>query len=303
MSFFDVFSEMLVILFCMAAGFLAHKLGYLSKQTDQNLCRLLLGIIVPCLILGSVSAGDTLPSTEEILSVLKVAIVYYGLGFCAATFVPHLLGGTVKQQCVWRYSLTFSNMAFNGYPVSVALFGQEALFYAVILVLPFNLLSYSLGPLMLAGQAKFRWQQLLSPCIVASVIALMVALFHINMPALLGECLNFTGSLTTPLSLLLVGSLLADLPFGRAFTSPRLWALAAFRLLILPIMLWLLLKWTGIGTPLVANIAVILMAMPTALNGSMLAMEYGGDTECMAQSIFLTTLMSIITIPVLAALL
>ena len=65
----------------------------------------------------------------------------------------------------------------------------------------------------------------------------------------------------------------------------------------------LLLKWTGIGTPLVSNIAVILMAMPTALNGSMLAMEYGGDTECMAQSIFLTTLMSIITIPVLAALL
>ena len=299
MSFFDVFSEMLVILFCMAAGFLAHKLGYLSKQTDQNLCRLLLGITMPCLILGSVSAGDTLPSTGEILSVLKVAIVYYGLGFFSAALVPRLLGGMAKQQGVWRYSLIFSNMAFIGYPVSVALFGQEALFYAVILVLPFNLLSYSLGPLMLAGQAKFRWQQLLSPCIVASVIAL----FHINMPALLGECLNFTGSLTTPLSLLLVGSLLADLPFGRAFTSPRLWALAAFRLLILPIMLWLLLKWTGIGTPLVANIAVILMAMPTALNGSMLAMEYGGDTECMAQSIFLTTLMSIITIPVLAALL
>ena len=61
----------------------------------------------------------------------------------AAAFVPHLLGGTVKQQCVWRYSLIFSNMAFIGYPVSVALFGQEALFYAVILVLPFNLLSYS----------------------------------------------------------------------------------------------------------------------------------------------------------------
>lgn len=224
-------------------------------------------------------------------------------GFFSAALVPRLLGGTAKQQGVWRYSLVFSNMAFIGYPVSVALFGQEALFYAVILVLPFNLLSYSIGPLMLAGQAKFRWQQLLSPCIVTSVIALMVALFHINMPTLLGECLNFTGSLTTPLSLLLVGSLLSDLPFGRAFTSPRLWALAAFRLLILPIMLWLFLKWTGIGTPLVANIAVILMAMPTALNGSMLAMEYGGDTECMAQSIFLATLMSIITIPVLAALL
>lgn len=68
-------------------------------------------------------------------------------------------------------------------------------------------------------------------------------------------------------------------------------------------MLWLLLKWTGVGTPLVANIAVFSWPGPTALNGSSLAMEYGGDTECMAQSIFLTTLMSIITIPVLAALL
>ena len=194
-------------------------------------------------------------------------------------------------------------MAFIGYPVSVALFGQDALFYAVILVLPFNLLSFSLGPLMLAGQAKFRWQQLTSPCVIAAVAALVVALCRLNIPALAGECLNFVGSLTTPLSLLVVGSLLADLPFGRAFTSLRLWILTALRLLILPGVLWLVLKWTGIGTPLVDDIAVILMATPAALNGSMLAMEYGGDTECMAQSIFLTTLMSILTIPVLAALL
>ena len=133
--------------------------------------------------------------------------------------------------------------------------------------------------------------------------ALVVALCRLNIPALAGECLNFVGSLTTPLSLLVVGSLLADLPFGRAFTSLRLWILTALRLLILPGVLWLVLKWTGIGTPLVDDIAVILMATPAALNGSMLAMEYGGDTECMAQSIFLTTLMSILTIPVLAALL
>ena len=72
MNFFDVFSEMLVILFCMAAGFLAHKLGYLGGETDQRLCRLILGITMPCLILGSVSAGDTLPSAGEILSIRGV---------------------------------------------------------------------------------------------------------------------------------------------------------------------------------------------------------------------------------------
>ena len=75
------------------------------------------------------------------------------------------------------------------------------------------------------------------------------------------------------------------------------------RLLVLPALLWLLLGWMNVEPPMVAGIAVILMAMPTAVNGSMLSMEYGGDTECMAQITFLTTLVSIITIPVVSALL
>ena len=303
MSIFDVFQEMLVILFAMAVGYLAHRLGYLGGETDQKLSKIILNITMPCLIVASVATGDELPGAAEILSVLKVAAVFYGMELLLSTVVPRLLGGTDKQKGVWRYTLVFPNMAFIGYPVAVALFGPEALFYAVILVLPFNLLAYTLGPLMLAGRAKFRWQQLTSPCIIASVIALVVALGHIRLPAIVGECAGFVGNLTTPLSLLVVGSLLAGLTVGKVFASPRLWALTAVRLLVLPALLWLLLGWMNVEPPMVAGIAVILMAMPTAVNGSMLSMEYGGDTECMAQITFLTTLVSIITIPVVSALL
>ena len=303
MSFFDVFQEMLVILFGMAMGYLAHRLGYLGGETDQKLSKIILNITMPCLIVASVATGDELPGAAEILSVLKVAAVFYGMELLLSTVVPRLLGGTDKQKGVWRYTLVFPNMAFIGYPVAVALFGPEALFYAVILVLPFNLLAYSLGPLMLAGRAKFRWQQLTSPCIIASVIALVVALGHIRLPAIVGECAGFVGNLTTPLSLLVVGSLLAGLTVGKVFASPRLWALTAVRLLVLPALLWLLLGWMNVEPPMVAGVAVVLMAMPTAVNGSMLSMEYGGDTECMAQITFLTTLVSIITIPVVSALL
>ena len=303
MSFFDVFQEMLVILFGMAMGYLANRLGYLGGETDQKLSKIILNITMPCLIVASVATGDELPGAAEILSVLKVAAVFYGMELLLSAVVPRLLGSTDKQKGVWRYPLVFPNMAFIGYPVAVARFGPEALFYAVILVLPFNLLAYSLGPLRLAGRAKFRWQQLTSPCIKASVIALVVALGHIRLPAILGECAGFVGNLTTPLSLLVVGSLLAGLSVGKVFASPRLWALTAVRLLVLPALLWLLLGWMNVEPPMVAGIAVILMAMPTAVNGSMLSMEYGGDTECMAQITFLTTLVSIITIPVVSALL
>ena len=303
MSFFSVLQEMLVILFGMAMGYLAHRLGYLGGETDQKLSKIILNITMPCLIVASVATGDSLPGAAEILSVLKVAVVFYGIELLVAAVAPRLLGGTERQRGVWRYAVMFPNMGFIGYPVTVAIFGPEALFYAVILTLPFNLLSFSLGPLMLAGRAKFRWQQLISPCILASLAALVVALGHVSLPVIVGECVEFVGSITTPLSLLVVGSLLAGLPIGRVLASPRLWALTALRLLGLPALLWAVLGWMHVEPPVVAGVAVILMAMPTAVNGSMLSMEYGGDTECMAQITFLTTLISIITIPVVSVLL
>jgi predicted permease len=301
MSFLDTFFEMLVILFGIAAGYLARRLGYLGGETDQKLSKIILNITMPCLIIASVTTGETLPEASKILSTLKVAAVFYGVEMLVAVAAPRILGGTEQQKGVWRYILVFPNVAFIGYPVTVAVFGPEALFYAVILVLPFNLLAYSIGPLMLAGRAKFRWQQLASPCIIAAVLALVVALCRLSLPALVGECAAFVGDLTTPLSLLVVGSLLAGLSVKQVFASPRLWALTALRLLVLPALLRVILGWMQVE-PLVAGIAVVLMAMPAAVNGAMLCMEYHGDTECMAQGTFLTTLVSIFTIPVVAVL-
>ena len=167
-------------------------------------------------------------------------MVFYLLEAVFALVVPRFLPGTQGQKGVWRYALAFPNVGFIGYPVAVALFGDGALFYAAILALPFNLLSYSLGPLLLAGAARFRWKQL--------------------------------------------------------------WLLTAIRLLLLPVALCLVLRALGIDS-LVLGIAVTQMAMPVAVNGTLLSMEYGGDTECMAQITFLTTAASIVTIPIVAVLL
>lgn len=302
MSFFDVLSEMLVILFAIVAGIVAKRLGYLGGETDQKLSKLLLNITMPAMILASVITGDELPEASVILSVLEVAAVFYVLSFAVALLVPRFLSGTPAQKGVWRYALSFPNVGFIGYPVAVALFGEGALFYAVVLVLPFNLLSYSLGPLMLAGATRFRWQQLLSPCIVSSVAALVLALTRLRPPALVGEMLDFVGDITVPLSLLVVGSFLADIPAGKVFYSAKLWLLSALRLLVMPVVLCLILRAMHVED-LVLGIAVTQMAMPVAVNGTLLSMEYGGDTACMAQITFLTTLGSILTIPIIAALL
>lgn len=302
MSFFDTLCEMLVILFAMAMGFLAHRLGYLNAETDQRLSKVILSITMPSLIVSAVITGESLPEMEKLLTVLEVAVVYYLLQALFSLLAPRFLGGTAAQQGVWRFALIFNNMAFIGYPVVTALFGPEALFYAVILNVPFNLLSYTLGPLMLAGAKRFRWKQLITPCTVAAVLGLFFALTRLRPPAIVGDCLAFVGDVTVPLSLLVVGSLLAGLPVGRVFKSPRLWCLSLLRLLVLPALLFAILHLLG-TEPMLLGIAVIEIAMPVAINGSMLCLEYGGDKEAMAQATLLTTAASIVTIPLIASLL
>lgn len=302
MNFWDVFGEMLVILFAIAAGYAANRLGYLGGETDQKVSKLLLNITMPAMIVAAVITGEELPEISVILSILEVGVVFYVLEFAFVLTVPKLLPGTAGQKGVYRYTLAFPNVGFIGYPVAVALYGDGALFYAAILALPFNLLSYSLGPLMLAGAGRFRWRQLLSPCIVASVLGLVLALTRLRPPAMVGEMLDFVGSITVPLSLLVVGSLLAHMSPGKVLRSPKLWVLSVLRLLVMPALLCLVLRGMHIEA-MVLGIAVSQMGMPVAVNGTLLSMEYGGDTEAMAQVTFLTTLGAIVTIPVLAAVL
>ena len=303
MSFIDTFEEMLVLLFAIAAGYAANKLGYLDDGTNHRISSLLLNVVMPAMIVASVLTNDDLPSVAEILSVLEVALVYYVLAFLFVLLVPKLLGGTPGQIGVWRYAMVFSNVGFIGYPVAVALYGPEALFYAVILVLPFNLLTYTLGPLMLGGGARFRWQQLFSPCIVASVLSLVLAVTHLRFPAVITESLDFLGGITIPLSLVLVGSILAGQSAREMLGTPRIWGLTVLRLIVMPLVLYGILRVLDLADPMVMGIAVVQMGMPVAINGSLLCLEYGGDIHAMAQSTFLTTLASIVTIPLLAAVL
>ena len=302
MSFLDTLAEMLVLLFAILCGYAANRLKILGGETDQKISKLLLNFTMPAMILGAVSTGDTLPETAVVLGVLKVSLVFYALEFAFALAVPPLLGGGPGRKGVWRYGLLFPNVGFIGYPVAVALFGPEALFYAVILVLPFNLLSFTLGPLMLTGAKRFSLRKMFSPCVAASLAALVLALARLRPPEMVGEAVEFVGSITVPLSLMFVGSLLAGRPMGRLLVSPRLWGLAAVRLLAMPMVLCPILRALGTD-PMILGIAVTQMAMPVAVNGSLLCMEYGGDTECMAQITFVSTLASIVTIPLVAAVL
>lgn len=301
MSFFTTFQEMVVILFAVAIGVLANRLGYINEEGNRKLSKLILNITIPALVIASVARQESLPEPRVILSVLLVSAVFYLMEFVFAFVVPRLVGGTPEQRGVWRFLMCFPNIGFIGYPLVQALFGDEGFFYAVILALPFNILNFSMGPLLLSGTFRFSWRQFCTPSVLFSFLALIIALLDIRLPAMVGEMAGLVGDITVPLSLLVLGSMLAGMSIRSVLTSWRLWALSFIRLLVEPAALSGVLHLLGVD-PLILGVAVAQMAMPAAVNGSMLCLEFGGDTEAMAQSIFLTTVLSILTIPIAAAL-
>ena len=127
MNLITIFGKMLVILFGVAAGFAANRLGYFTKETDRSLGKLIMNITMPAMILATVMTGDELPATEVILSGMGVAAVFYGLGIAFMLVMPRFLGGTAGEKGVWGFSFLFPNLAFIGYPVITALLGKEAL--------------------------------------------------------------------------------------------------------------------------------------------------------------------------------
>ena len=301
MSFMATFSKMLMILFAISMGYLANRLKILDDGSNRKLTKLVLNITIPGLILSAVMTGEAQPEVGTVLSVWKMAAVYYAVELLAVLVVPALLGGTERQKGVWRFSLLFTNAIFIGYSVLGALYGERAVFYAVLLTLPVNALSFSVGPLMLGGSRRFSWKSLCTPSFLSSVLSLVIVLAGIQVPAYAGEVLGFVGDMTAPLSLLVLGSVLAGMPLGKVFAMLRIWALSLVRLVIMPVLLLVCLRPLGLD-PVVLSTGVIIMATPAAVNGFMLAIEHDGDSECMAQTIFLSTLCSIVTIPLVATL-
>jgi hypothetical protein len=148
----------------------------------------------------------------------------------------------------------------------------------------------------------FDWKLLVSPSMVASALALVLALTNVQFPSLICDTVDFIGQITTPTALLIIGSTIAGIPLKGIAGGPRVWITAVVRLLVSPVLLWLILRgW--VNNSLILGVAVVMQGMPVAANCTMLALQYDGDTTTASQGVFLTTLCSVVTIPLLAMLL
>lgn len=310
-----ILSQMALLFGVVIIGFGSAKLGVWPASLNKPISTFVLKVTAPMLILSSVMGDGLVFERDEIIGILWVAVVNYLVIFPLAMLTPWvwtLCGRLFKRdgrpsmeeylRGQLRFMTAFGNVTFIGFPVVSAIFGPRALFYAAVLTIPFNLLMYTIGEVFIAGgnpAGAIKRKHLLSPCTVAAAMTVVLAFFKLDYPPLMVRFFHLVGDMTIPAALIIIGSTLAGMPKRAMLGSWFGYRVSAVRLILVPAVVWLVL-W-ALGTdPFTMQVAVVLSGMPVGVNGVMFCLKYEKDERLMAQTIFLSTALSMITIPIMA---
>ena len=297
---------MLTLFALVVVGFIAGKLGYLGGDFDRQLSRLVINITCPALILSSAMTG-TLPDRKYILPLLLISTITYVLLTGVGFLLPRYLTKDKSVQGPIGFALIFGNVGFMGYPVVASIFGHEAVFYAAVLNVVNTFAVFTIGTMLITGASsdreRFEKKVLYStPMLAAYLTMAIVALRIDNIPTAISQPLTMLGNITVPAALLIIGSSMSQLSLRTMLGNQTVYATTLLRLAILPIGIHFLMKLMGFA-PLVVNINTLVIAMPVATYGTILCLKYGKDTTMITEVTFVTTLASVITIPILVTLL
>jgi len=304
MSLSPSMSQTAILFILMGIGFAAGKMKFLDEGGNRALSKLLVNFILPALIVDSMQRPFTPEMRDLAYSTLGVSFLAYALSFPLAALLVKAIRAEGGERGAHAFGAIFSNCAFMGFPVIEAILGKDAIFAASVANIPFQLLAFSIGPYMLAKTAghgvELRLRSFVTPAAVSAFVGFGLFAGGVRLPDTIAEALKLMGNTTTPISMILIGSIISRMDARSAIARPRVYATALYRLAVFPLGLYALLSLIG-ARGLTLSVPVVLAAMPVAANSAILAEAYGGDAETASSLVLVSTLLSIATIPILAA--
>ncbi len=301
-----IVEKLLVFFLLMMAGLLLIKIGIL----DENACRKFSAIVVnvanPALILRSAMEADQVSHTDLLVTVGIAAALFtvlIGIGI----LLPRLLGAKGREADAYSLMTTFSNIGFMGLPLISAIFGDSALLYGSVFIVPYSLLIYTYGEGLVhrpegKGHLLASLKKAVNPGVIACVLAVTIYLAGWRVPEVIAAPIGYLSNLTAPLSMMVIGASLAGVKVKEFFTDKRMLVFSAVKMLALPVLLCLLIRLV-IGNGVLLGVCVIVTAAPVGSMTAMMAQEFGGEYRLISKGVALTTILCVVTIPIVFAVL
>ena len=303
MDIMVVFQTMLKLFLLLVLGFVLFKCHIFDEYTNKKISALIVNVASPMLIISSIAGVEG--SNKSIVFLMIGAGILMYIGFIIlGKIINRIFPFPKKDWPVYECMVVFANTGFMGYPVLLDVFGQEAVFYASLIHMAFNFFVYTYAIMCLTkgddSEFKLNFKQLLTPGIILIFVGIFIYLFDIQLPSVLVDTINSVGSLTAPLSMMMIGSSLAVYPIKDSFTDWRSYVFAFVRLMIVPFVTMIMCRLLHIDA-YYANITIITNATPVGSMVLMLATQYNANVKIVTRNIIVSTLLSVITIPIVVA--
>ena len=306
MDFSLVFNEIIVLFIIILLGYILKKKEMINAEISKGLSDLLVEITMPALIISSmhVQINPDIVVNMQLISILTAAVYIFAIFFSYA--VTWLTPIPDNKKNVFIFMIVFGNVGFMGYPVLGVIYPEYGIFYGLFNNIAFNLLVWTFGVYLFTStrgeKYEINWKYLLNNGILSVLIGFVLLFSGWQLPAPVLGALDMVGEMTYPLSMLIIGSSLAGVHFIKIFTDKYILLLTILKLLFIPGLLYFSLLFIDLP-PIVSNVTIILTAMPCAANSVVFAEKFDRDHQFASRGVFMTTLLSLATLPIFLLLL
>lgn len=298
----EFMQEMFVLYAIALLGFFIRKKGILNENANDVITRLILYITLPSLILFSLNISFSFEIVKEFFWLLFMSVYAMSAAILLAAWMGKKSRLPIGKRSVYEGIIVFGNQGFIGYAVTFILFKEQGIVYLTIFNLFYLFLIWTYGIYLFTKKTdSASWKEIfLNPGVLSTLAGVILFFLPIGWPKAVSNGLEMVGKMTIPLSMLLIGSIIANInvrSFFPAIKNQLLWKAAAVRLIIIPFML---VPFAVLSVPFpLLTIAMVVTGMPSAPTISIYAQKYGGDAVFASLGVLLTTFLCMITIPLL----
>lgn len=304
----NAFNLALIMFLLILVGYISRKSKFVDEKFGTSLSAFIFNVVFPAIIISSMSIPFKKEDMNNSIILIIISTATMAVMFIVGISANRITGKRDGLSRIITFAMMFPNFTFMAFPVMETLFPEKGLFYISMYTIPTRFFIYILGPmLMRSGDNSLSRKQILkeglkslvTPPVIAIPIGFFLYFTGIALPFPIQQTMVHLAKVATPMGMALSGIMLAEASIGSMLKEKRLYLLTLLRLIAAPVLIYILLLPFTLD-PVVLKISVLYCALPIASSTTVFALTFGGDAKNAAGGVFLTTIISIITIPICA---
>ena len=284
--------QMVVLFILMGIGYVCSKKAVITDEVGKKLSFIVVNIANPALILTG-CMGEEKIQGQELLITAAVMLAVYAALLLLAQLLPGLLRVGKKSYGTYKAMTVFSNIGFMGFPVVSALYGSGALLYA------YGVSAMAVKEDSPGQKGGVSFGRIFNIGVIACILTIVIYLLGLPIPEFIKTTVTQLSNLTAPLSMMIIGASLAALNLKELFMDGKLLVFSFIKLVVIPVAGVLLIR-QFVSSEVICGVCMVMLATPVGSMTAMLAQQYEGDYEMASKGVALTTVLSVVTMPLVA---